>query len=40
MSSGWLDVAPEVIEDDGELMLWLDVAREASGSTIDTSDEF
>ncbi|MDF2507786.1 MAG: hypothetical protein K0Q52_1645 [Microbacterium sp.] len=33
MSSGWLDVAPEAIEEDDDLMFWLDVARGYSGST-------
>lgn len=28
MSRGWLDVLPGVIEEDEELMFWLDVARE------------
>ncbi|MFJ2552977.1 TfoX/Sxy family protein [Microbacterium sp. NPDC087591] len=28
MGTGWLDVAPRVLADDGELMFWLDVARE------------
>lgn len=33
MSSGWLDVAPEAIEGDDDLMFWIDVARESRGST-------
>ncbi|WP_237682372.1 MULTISPECIES: TfoX/Sxy family protein [Microbacterium] len=37
MGSGWLDVSPEAIEDDSELMFWLDVARESTGSATDTS---
>lgn len=28
MGTGWLDVASSVLTDDGELMFWLDVARE------------
>ena len=32
MKSGWLDVAAEVLDDDGELMFWLDVAREEATS--------
>ncbi|WP_417504165.1 TfoX/Sxy family protein [Microbacterium sp.] len=39
MGSGWLDVSPEVIEDDGGLMFWLDVARESSGSATDGSSQ-
>lgn len=31
MSNGWLDVAPDVIADDDELMFWLDAARENLG---------
>lgn len=37
MGSGWLDVSPEVIEDDTGLMFWLDVARESAGSATDAS---
>jgi len=36
MGTGWLDVAPGVIEDDGELMFWLDVARESTGSAVES----
>ncbi len=28
MGTGWLDVANSVLTDDGELMFWVDVARE------------
>ncbi|MDR2997399.1 MAG: TfoX/Sxy family protein [Microbacterium sp.] len=28
MSTNWLDVAPEVLADDAELVVWLDIARE------------
>ncbi|MCK2037135.1 TfoX/Sxy family protein [Microbacterium sp. SSW1-49] len=28
MATGWLDVIADAITDDGELMYWLDVARE------------
>ena len=38
MSSGWLDVVPGVIEDDDELMFWLDVARESTGSAVATPE--
>lgn len=27
MSSRWLDIAPEVIEHDSDLLVWLDIAR-------------
>lgn len=30
MGTGWLDVSPEVLEDDDALMFWLDAAREAA----------
>lgn len=34
MGTGWLDVAPSALTDDGELTFWLDVAREyADGTT-------
>ncbi|MFY9712079.1 MAG: TfoX/Sxy family protein [Microbacterium sp.] len=32
MSSNWLDVAPNAIEDDDSLMFWLDAAREDSAA--------
>lgn len=33
MGTGWLDVAPTVLESDDDLVFWLDVAREdAAGS--------
>ena len=37
MASGWLDVSPETIEEDADLMFWLDVARESSGAAGDGS---
>ena len=30
MGTGWLDVAPSVLTEDGELAFWLDIAREDS----------
>jgi TfoX/Sxy family transcriptional regulator of competence genes len=39
MSSGWLDVAPGVIEDDTALMSWLDVARESTGSAVEATEK-
>lgn len=39
MSSGWLDVDSGVIEDDAELMFWLDVARESAGSAAEPPGE-
>ncbi|WAA64751.1 TfoX/Sxy family protein [Microbacterium oxydans] len=35
MGSGWLDIVPAVIEDDAELMFWLDVARESTGAAVE-----
>jgi hypothetical protein len=32
MGSGWLDVSPETIEEDADLMFWVDVARESAGA--------
>ena len=39
MSSGWLDVVPDVIEDDAALMFWLDVARESTGSAVEAPEQ-
>lgn len=35
MGAGWLDVSPDVIGDDDELMFWLDVAREEAAGRAD-----
>lgn len=37
MGSGWLDVSPETIEEDADLMFWVDVARESAGAGADGS---
>ena len=39
MGSGWIDVVPGAIEDDTELMFWLDVARESTGSAVETPEQ-
>ncbi|MBT2486295.1 MULTISPECIES: TfoX/Sxy family protein [unclassified Microbacterium] len=36
MGTRWLDVSPEVLEDDDALMLWLDAAREAHAAADET----
>ncbi|MGO2747469.1 TfoX/Sxy family protein [Microbacterium sp.] len=33
MGSSWLDVAPSALEDDEELMFWVDAARESAASS-------
>lgn len=32
MGTGWLDVSPEALSDDDDLVFWLDVAREDAAS--------
>ena len=39
MGSGWIDVVPGAIEDDTELIFWLDVARESTGSAVETPEQ-
>lgn len=34
MSAGWLDVLPSAIEEDEELMFWLDIVRESAESAV------